>query len=227
MSRRIRPRPITRPNNSTRVLRSKPSWRGANPKRVSASPGLWNPSSNHRLIFSWAAGRAIEAIQTSHPAAISTSGGKLAAFTRRLYFADRPLVVRGDPSRGARRQKRRARHLATTDSHNHSVQPTRPGCRPSPGGLPGRVLCRSSAGRRAMGPPPATRPTPTSHCEKTAFSRLAKLMSAAKVISLPLPVARPADQGNRHKGRASQAYQDIRPPPPSPVGPWWNAGEAP
>src|SRR5580700_9688576 len=48
-----------------------------------------------------------------------------------------------------------------------------------------------SSGSRAMGPPPATIPTPTSHCERMAFSRLAKLMSQASVISLPLPVARP------------------------------------
>ena len=42
-----------------------------------------------------------------------------------------------------------------------------------------------------MGPPPATRPTPTSHCERIAFSRLAKLMSQARASSLPFPVARP------------------------------------
>ena len=42
-----------------------------------------------------------------------------------------------------------------------------------------------------MGPPPATRPTPTSHCESTAFSRLTKVMSQASAISLPFPVARP------------------------------------
>src|SRR5207248_10128507 len=41
-----------------------------------------------------------------------------------------------------------------------------------------------SRGRRAIGPPPATRPTPTSHCDRTAFSRLAKLMSQASAISL-------------------------------------------
>ena len=34
-------------------------------------------------------------------------------------------------------------------------------------------------------------PTPTSHCEMIAFSRLANAMSQASVISLPLPVARP------------------------------------
>jgi len=42
-----------------------------------------------------------------------------------------------------------------------------------------------------MGPPPATIPTPTSHCEMMVFSRLAKLTSQASVISLPFPVARP------------------------------------
>src|SRR5579883_413683 len=55
-----------------------------------------------------------------------------------------------------------------------------------------KARCRPiSRGRRAMGPPPATRPTPTSHCDRRVFSRLAKLMSQASAISLPLPVARP------------------------------------
>jgi hypothetical protein len=39
------------------------------------------------LILSCAAGRTIEAMQLSHPATISTSGGKLAALTRRFVFA--------------------------------------------------------------------------------------------------------------------------------------------
>src|SRR5215471_14328155 len=46
-------------------------------------------------------------------------------------------------------------------------------------------------GNRAMGPPPGTRPAPTSNCDRIAFSRLAKRMSQASAISLPLPVARP------------------------------------
>src|SRR5438876_3475035 len=66
-------------------------------------------------------------------------------------------------------------------------------------------------GNRAMGPPPATRPTPTSHCDRTARSRLAKLMSHARAISLPFPVARPPDRGDRHEGRSSQAHEDVRP----------------
>jgi len=46
-----------------------------------------------------------------------------------------------------------------------------------------------------MGPPPATIPTPASHCERMVLSRLAKLMSQASAISLPFPVAR-----SRHDG---------------------------
>src|SRR6516225_9393989 len=46
-------------------------------------------------------------------------------------------------------------------------------------------------GSRAIGPPPGTRPAPTSHCDKIAFSRLAKRMSLASASSLPTPVARP------------------------------------
>src|SRR5580700_9497199 len=44
---------------------------------------------------------------------------------------------------------------------------------------------------RAIGPPPGTRPAPTSNCDKIAFSRLAKRMSQARASSLPIPVARP------------------------------------
>ena len=58
-----------------------------------------------------------------------------------------------------------------------------------------------SWGGRTMGPPPATIPTPTSHCEMMAFSRLAKLISQAKVISLPLPVARPRMRAMEATGR--------------------------
>ncbi len=52
-----------------------------------------------------------------------------------------------------------------------------------------------------MGPPPATIPTPTSHWEMMVFSRLAKLMSQANVISLPLPVARPRMRAMEATGR--------------------------
>jgi Pyridoxal-phosphate dependent enzyme len=65
-------------------------------------------------------------------------------------------------------------------------------------------------GNRAMGPPPATRPTPTSHCDKSAFSRLAKLMSQASASSLPFPVARPRISAIEMNG-ARQAHQDVRP----------------
>ena len=52
-----------------------------------------------------------------------------------------------------------------------------------------------------MGPPPATIPTPTSHCEKIGFSRLAKLTSHARVISLLLPVARPRMSATEATGK--------------------------
>ena len=38
------------------------------------------------LILDWVVGRATEAMHASQPAAISTSAGKLAAFTRRFVF---------------------------------------------------------------------------------------------------------------------------------------------
>ena len=66
-----------------------------------------------------------------------------------------------------------------------------------------------------MGPPPATIPTPTSHCEMMAFSRLAKLMSQASVISLPLPVARPRmramDATGKRVRRARKSGQGGKP----------------
>ena len=70
-----------------------------------------------------------------------------------------------------------------------------------------------------MGPPPATNPTPTSHCDRTAFSRLAKLMSQASAISLPFPVARPRIMAMLETtGCAGQAHQDVRPRLQSPLG---------
>src|ERR1700723_3723675 len=70
-----------------------------------------------------------------------------------------------------------------------------------------------------MGPPPATRLTPTSHCDRTAFSRLAKLMSQARAISLPFPVARPRIKAIVATG-ARQAHEDVRPrlQPRGPLG---------
>ena len=61
-----------------------------------------------------------------------------------------------------------------------------------------------------MGPPPATMPTPTSHCEMMVFLRLAKLMSQASVISLPLPVARPRIRAMEATG-AGQPHEKVRP----------------
>src|SRR3954453_2721867 len=86
-------------------------------------------------------------------------------------------------------------------------------------------------GSRAIGPPPATRPTPTSHCEKSAFSRLAELLSQARARPLPLPGPRsageahvagereltavagrsPPDQRDRNERGARQAHQDVGP----------------
>jgi DNA-binding NarL/FixJ family response regulator len=71
-----------------------------------------------------------------------------------------------------------------------------------------------SWGSRAMGPPPATIPTPTSHWEMMVFSRLAKLMSQARVISLPLPVARPRIRaieatGSLHRGLVDRREIDV------------------
>src|SRR5260221_14331365 len=67
-----------------------------------------------------------------------------------------------------------------------------------------KALCLPiSLGRRAMGPPPATKPTPTSHCDRHVFSRLAKLMSLA--------CRAPPDQSDRHDGHARYADEYVRP----------------
>ena len=66
-----------------------------------------------------------------------------------------------------------------------------------------------SRGSRAIGPPPGTRPAPTSHCDRMAFSRLAKRMSLASASSLPTPVARPRIDGDRHDRRAAEARQHV------------------
>ena len=60
---------------------------------------------------------------------------------------------------------------------------------------------------------PATNPhLPTSHCEIIVFSRLAKLMSQASVISLPFPVARTTDGAAMEAtGNRTRRGEKIRP----------------
>ena len=70
-----------------------------------------------------------------------------------------------------------------------------------------------------MGPPPATMPTPTSHCEIRAFSRLTNVMSDANNISLPLPVARPRIFEMNTTG-AWVTRTSMSGHASSPVGPW-------
>src|ERR1700722_1281954 len=67
-------------------------------------------------------------------------------------------------------------------------------------------------------PPPGTRPAPTSHCERTALSRLANRMSLASASSLPTPVALPRIEAMETTGarlrRASisgSAWRPVRP----------------
>jgi hypothetical protein len=62
-------------------------------------------------------------------------------------------------------------------------------------------------GSRAIGPPPGTNPAPTSHCDRVAFSRLAKRMSLASAGSLPTPVAR--GRGDRHDERPGETHQQA------------------
>src|ERR1700731_4223762 len=68
-----------------------------------------------------------------------------------------------------------------------------------------------SRGSRAMGPPPATSPTPTSHCDRSAFSRLAKLMSQASAISLPFPLAGPRVKGHEADGQGGYPDHNFWP----------------
>jgi hypothetical protein len=73
------------------------------------------------------------------------------------------------------------------------------------------MSARVAASISHIGLPPATSPTPTSHCDKRAFSRLAKLMSQASASSLPFPVARPRISAIETNGGARQAHQDVGP----------------
>src|SRR5262245_13759653 len=73
-------------------------------------------------------------------------------------------------------------------------------------------------GNRAIGPPPGTRPAPTSHCERMAFSRLAKRMSLASASSLPTPVALPRIEAMettgarlRRTSMSGSAWRPVRP----------------
>src|ERR1700678_1908967 len=72
-------------------------------------------------------------------------------------------------------------------------------------------------GNRAIGPPPGTTPAPTSHCERTALSRLANRMSLASASSLPTPVALPRIEAMETTGarlrRASMSGSAWRPGP--------------
>ena len=74
---------------------------------------------------------------------------------------------------------------------------------------------RAGSGNRAIGPPPGTSPAPTSHCERIAFSRLAKRMSQASDSSLPTPVARPRmeamDTTGARLSRTSMSGNACRP----------------
>src|SRR2546430_5096390 len=63
-----------------------PSCPTENPNRFSTAPGFWKPRSKSARIRCCAAARVIDVMQASHPAAISTSGGRLAAFTRRFVL---------------------------------------------------------------------------------------------------------------------------------------------
>src|SRR6201996_3352076 len=53
----------------------------------------WSPCSRRALTLSCAAGRLTEFMHASQPALISTSGGRLASFTRRLVLAIAHLSV--------------------------------------------------------------------------------------------------------------------------------------
>ena len=67
-----------------------------------------------------------------------------------------------------------------------------------------------SCGSLAIGPPPATMPTPTSHWERMAFSRLANHVAGEGDLAA---VARraAADEGDRDDRRAGQTHQEIGP----------------
>ena len=82
-----------------------------------------------------------------------------------------------------------------------------------------RASPANEPGSRAIGPPPGTSPAPTSHCDRMAFSRLAKRMSLASASSLPTPVARPRiitiDTTGARLKRASMSGSACKPVRPT------------
>jgi len=74
---------------------------------------------------------------------------------------------------------------------------------------------------RAMGPPPATRPTATFPfaTEWLFFRGFAKDMSQASAISLPFSRRSPSYQGDRRDGSSSQSHKDCPAHASKPVGP--------
>jgi hypothetical protein len=131
---------------------------------------------------------------------ISASGGRAATWTSNvqeihvasgsLSVDDGLLVERGNPHRerideSVKLRVRQSRIPAPIDS---AISPRISSAPRSTSSARPRPLRRLS---RAIGPPPGTRSTPTSHCNETAFSLLAKRMSVATASSLLAPLARP------------------------------------
>ena len=60
-----------------------------------------------------------------------------------------------------------------------------------------------------MGPPPGTKPAPTSHCDKMAFSRLAKRISLCERELASDAGSAPANRGDGHNWSAAQPRQHV------------------
>ena len=159
----------------------------------------------------------IEARQTSHSGAISKSGGRLATSAKRLVsliarLSNDAMRVASDSTKASSSES--GRDLLTYPYRSASS----PGMSSAPSSTSSARPRPIRRGSRAIGPPPGTMPAPTSHCDRMAFSRLAKRMSHARANSLPTPVARPRidaiDATGARLRRTSTSGRDCKPVDP-------------
>jgi len=185
------------------------------PSDFSASPGLQKPLSNSVLILCCVAGRPIEATQAFQPDSISISGGKAGNVDQALGIRDCLFVEGGDPG-GKRIDKpveigirQRTIHVAVALGQLAWAR------RPRLDYFELRVSLPMRRDSRAIGPPPGTKPAPTSNCDKMAFFATRKTHVASKGKLTPHTSRSPPNQCYRHDRCTTQAHEHF--------GPWVQA----
>src|SRR6266852_4728709 len=150
----------------------------------------------------------IEAKDTSHSGAISKSGGKLATSANRLVS----LIARlsNDAMRVARDSTNPSRSESGNDRLTYPYSSARsPGMSSAPSSTSSARPRPIRRGSRAIGPPPGTRPAPTSHCDNGFLAaRKTHVAGQRKLASDPGRTA--ADRDNGYDGSPAEAYQHVR-----------------